>query len=283
MTQTPECIICGHTSHSPFYEGILKCSNCSYVFADLSISDDELFALYSEQYFRGEEYRDYASEKAMIQKNFKLRYDVLRSFLKPDRHQHLFEIGSAYGFFLDLVRNDFESIRGIDVTDEGTRFAREELDLPVAQGDFLDHGLGDQKIDVACMWDTIEHLRSPHLYLEKVSNNMDAGGVVAITTGDIESYPARMRGAKWRLIHPPTHAHYFSQETMARMLKNYGFTVEYHRYCGFYRSTESIAYGILVLRRQRPTLFERLKKAGVLKLDIYLNFYDIMYTIARKA
>lgn len=244
------------------------------------MSDDELFSLYSENYFRGEEYRDYASEKAMIQKNFKLRYDELRTFIKPERHKRLFEIGSAYGFFLDLVRNDFESVRGIDVTEFGTNYAREELKLDVTTGDFLDLPVG--KIDVACMWDTIEHLRSPHLYVEKIAANMDADGLIAITTGDIESYPAKMRGAKWRLIHPPTHAHYFSRDTMARMLDNYGFDVIYHKYCGFYRSTESIAHGILVLRKQRPKLFERLNSAGVLKFDIYLNFYDIMFTIARK-
>jgi 2-polyprenyl-3-methyl-5-hydroxy-6-metoxy-1,4-benzoquinol methylase len=246
------------------------------------MSDEELFSFYSENYFRGEEYRDYASEKAIIQKNFKLRYEVLRSFIDPERHKQLFEIGCAYGFFLDLVRDDFEKVGGIDVTEAGIRFAQEELKLPVTQGDFLDYDLGGEKLDVVCMWDAIEHIRHPHLYLEKVGRNMDSGGLVAITTGDIESVPARLRGAKWRLIHPPTHAHYFSRDTLAKMLSNYGFEIVYHRYCGFYRSTESIAYGILVLRKQRPKLFERLSSAGLLKFDIYLNFYDIMYTIARK-
>ena len=115
MTNTPECIVCGHSTSDPFYEGILKCSNCSYVFADIRLSDEELFSLYSEKYFLGEEYRDYASEKAIIQKNFKLRYDVLRKFIDPERHKRLFEIGSAYGYFLDLVRDDFDSVSGIDV------------------------------------------------------------------------------------------------------------------------------------------------------------------------
>lgn len=281
-TAVAECIVCSHTATTPFYEGILKCAGCGYIFADLSLSDDELFALYSENYFAGDEYRDYAAEKDIIQKNFRLRYKVLRSYLDRERHKNLFEIGSAYGFFLDLVRADFDTVGGIDVTEAGVRFARDKMGLNVSQGDFLDHELAD-KIDVACMWDTIEHLRSPHLYLKKISDNMDSGGVVAITTGDIGSVPARLRGQRWRLIHPPTHAHYFSPETLKHMLANYGFEVLYNRYCGFYRSTETIAYVILVLRQQRPKLFERLKRSGLLKFDLYLNFYDIMYAIARKA
>lgn len=280
-TATAECIVCNHTATTPFYEGILKCSGCGYIFADLSLSDDELFALYSENYFAGEEYRDYAAEKDIIQKNFRLRYKVLKSYLEPERHRNLFEIGSAYGFFLDLVRDDFDTVAGIDVTEAGVQHAREKLGLNVAQGDFLDHEL-PSRIDVACMWDTIEHLRSPHLYLEKISTNMDTGGIVAITTGDIASIPARLRKERWRLIHPPTHAHYFSRSSLKQMLANYGFEVLHNRYCGFYRSTETIAYVILVLRQHRPKLFERLKQAGLLKLDLYLNFYDIMYAIARK-
>lgn len=282
MTQDLACIVCGNTANKPFFEGIVQCTGCDYVFADLRMSDEELFSLYTEQYFRGEEYRDYAAEKEMTQKNFQLRYKTLQRHMDKNRHKSLFEIGCAYGFFLDLVRDDFETVAGIDVTDEGIRYGREELGLNVQRGDFLDYEV-KERIDVACMWDTIEHLRSPHLYLEKVSQNMDSGGVVAITTGDIASIPAKLRGDKWRLIHPPTHAHYFSQATMSRMLGNYGFKVEYHRHCGFYRSTESMAYSILVLRKQRPALFEKLKKTGLLKFDIYLNFYDIMYTIARKA
>ena len=51
-------------------------------------------------------------------------------------------------------------------------------------------------VDVVCMWDTIEHLQHPHLYIERASANMNRGGVIAITTGDIGSLMARMRGAE---------------------------------------------------------------------------------------
>lgn len=132
------------------------------------------------------------------------------------------------------------------------------------------------------MWDTIEHLRQPEQYIEKISKQMASGALLAITTGDIGSLNARLRKEQWRLIHPPTHIHYFSKQSIATMLNNYGFDVVYNQYCGFYRSVDNIAYNIFVLRHKQPKLYKLLKSLRLTELDFYLNLYDIMYVIAKK-
>lgn len=277
-----ECIVCSSNLSQPLYRGIDKCSNCGHVFADLSLSSEKLFEIYQKSYFFGDEYSDYVSDKRVVQKNFQLRLKTLTKFLKPERHRSLFEIGCAYGFFLELAQSRFAQVQGIDITEDGIRYAKQQLNLDVIQADFLDYDLSDRTIDVACMWDTIEHLANPHLYIEKLSKHMEKGALLAITTGDIESFNARTRKEQWRLIHPPTHIHYFSQKSLAQLLNNYGYEVIYSRYCGFYRSLDNVAYNILVLRWKQPKLYKILEKIGILKLDFYLNLYDIMYVIARK-
>jgi 2-polyprenyl-3-methyl-5-hydroxy-6-metoxy-1,4-benzoquinol methylase len=192
------------------------------------------------------------------------------------------EIGSAYGFFLELVRDDFPKILGLDLTDEGVRYSRDELGLPAVQADFLDYDFGSEQIDVVCMWDTIEHLRRPDLYLEKIASLTQPGALLALTTGDIESHVARFRKEHWRMIIPPVHVHYFSKRSITQLLNNYGFDVIYNRYCGFYRSASNAAYIILALRHKRPNLFKRLQSTGLLNWAFYLNLYDIMYVIARR-
>lgn len=279
---TPQCIVCDGVSVKPFYAGILQCQRCNYVFANLNLTDEELLDLYSDRFFCGGEYKDYLADKRVLQKNFELRLRVLRPLLRPERHKHLFEIGSAYGFFLDVVRNHFASVRGIDVNERGARYAHERLGLDVIQGDFLRHDFGSEKFDVVCLWDTIEHLREPHLYLQKISCHTEGGALIAITTGDIESPVAKFRKQKWRLIHPPTHAHYFSAETLTRLLDRCGFDVIYNRYCGFYRNADSAIHNILVLRHRKPRAYELLRRSGTVNFDFYLNLYDIIYVIARR-
>ena len=278
-----KCIVCDSSHARPFHKGLLQCQRCSHVVADLRITDEELFQLYKKDYFFGDEYSDYVADKPVIQKNFNLRLKTLKKFLKPHVHRNLLEIGSAYGFFLEVAQNYFNTVQGIDITEDGVRYAREVLHLDVLQSDLLKHDFENQTFDVVCMWDTIEHLRDPQLYIEKVSRHMNTGSLLAITTGDIASLNARLRKDKWRLIHPPTHVHYFSRKTLAQMLKNYGFEVVYNRYCGFYRSVDNIAYNILVLRQQQPKLYKLLKQLRLTDFDFYLNLYDIMYMIARKS
>jgi len=252
------------------------------VFADVRLSDDELFAIYNLQFFEGAEFGDYAGDEVFFRKNFRLRFKELKKFIDPVRHRHLLEIGSAYGFFLDEVRDEFVSVQGVDITEAGVRYASERFGLKVIQADYLKHDYGEQKFDVVCMWDTIEHLRSPHLYLEKIATQTDRGALLAITTADIDSLNGRVRGSKWRMIHPPTHLHYFSKTTLTRLLNNYGFEVVYNEYCGFYRSIGQVAYNILAHRNQQPGLFRFVEKLGVKNLGFYLNMYDIMFVIARR-
>ncbi|HBB35116.1 MAG TPA: hypothetical protein DDZ80_22800 [Cyanobacteria bacterium UBA8803] len=277
-----ECIVCGSTQAETFYQGLLKCRKCSHIFADLKLTDEELFQLYSRNYFLGDEYSDYVADKRVIQKNFKLRLKTLRSFLDPNLHASLLEIGCAYGFFLEVAQTRFKRVLGIDITEDGVKYASNILHLDAIHGDLLKYDFGEQKFDVVCMWDTIEHLRQPQLYIEKMSRHMASGSLLAITTGDIASMNARLRQDKWRLIHPPTHIHYFSKTTLAKLLNNYGFDVVYNRYCGFYRSIDNIAYNIFVLRQKQPHIYNWLKHVGLTNFDFYLNLYDIMYAIARK-
>lgn len=276
------CLICRGTDTEPLYKGLLRCRHCQYIFAGLSLSDEELARLYDHTLFKQGAFLDYEADRKYLTKNFRLRYRTLRRYLDSARHQRLLEIGSAYGFFLDVVRDDFRDSLGIDLTDEGVRYTREELGLSAVQDDFLKHDFGARRFDVVCMWDTIEHVRRPDLYVEKIAALTEPGALLAVTTGDIGSIVARLRGEKWRMIIPPVHAHYFSRATLERLLKEHGFEIVYNRHCGFWRGASNVAYIILALRHKSPEVFKRLERLGLLNWGFYLNIYDIMYVIARK-
>ena len=277
-----KCVICKGIFTKSMYDGIRKCQKCGHVFFDLNLSDEELHKLYGRNYFFGGEYNNYLKDKKILQKNFKLRMRILQKFLEPARHKYLLEIGCAYGFFLDIAKDQFHTTQGIDIAEDGVSYARTQLKLDAINANFTQHNWGNQKFDVVCMWDTIEHLRDPDIYLEKISNLMVRGSLLALTTGDIESLNARIRKKKWRLMHPPTHIHYFSRRTLAKLLDNHGFDVIYNQYCGFYRSIDLIAYRTLMLNKKRPWLYNILQKSGIANIGIYSNLYDIMCVVARK-
>jgi SAM-dependent methyltransferase len=275
------CLVCGGQHRPSSLPGLLQCAACGFVTANVDLSPEALRELYTSRYFAGDEYRDYVGERALFEKHFRLRLKTLLQYVPAPRDKRLVEIGSAYGFFLAVAREHFKSVEGIDISADAVGYAVRELGLAATAGDFLDYPLA-QPVDVVCMWDTIEHLQHPHLYIERTSENMNSGGMIAITTGDIASPMARMRGAKWRQIHPPTHLHYFSKATLTKLLDRCGFTVRYSGSDGAYRSLDTIAYIILTIKHQQPRLYQALKKTSLLRLDFYLNMYDIMFLIAEK-
>lgn len=276
-----KCIICGGSLENNTYKGLVKCNKCGFITTNLDITESELEELYSSKYFNGEEYNDYLSDKKLIQKNFNNRLKKIYENVPKSDEKKLFEIGCAYGLFLDIAKENFKHVEGIDISKDAAKYARETLKLDATAGDYLSYNI-EEKVDVICMWDTIEHLKSPHLFIEKASSHLNNNGIIAITTGDIGSFNAKFRKEKWRQIHPPTHMHYFSKNTLETLLRKNGFELLSCTYPSSYMSVKNIAYIILTLRTKNKKLYNYLDKAGLLNWYIRINMFDLMYIIARK-
>lgn len=71
------CLVCGGVYEPSNLPGLLTCRGCRCVTANIAISSAELDALYSANYFAGEEYHDYIAERRIIEKNFRTRLKTL--------------------------------------------------------------------------------------------------------------------------------------------------------------------------------------------------------------
>jgi SAM-dependent methyltransferase len=279
VTSKP-CELCGHTGEmSPMYprRRIVRCPFCALIFYDARV---DTASLYGDEYFRGGEYFDYVADRKVIQWNARKRIDRLRRLVRPGGR--LLEIGSAYGFFLELAREHWR-VRGIDVTPGGVQYSRDVLGLDVAQADFLDLPEEPESFDAICMWDTVEHLPHPVRFIEKAARWLKPGGVLVMSTGDAGSLVARIRGERWRQIHPPTHLYYFSRGTLTQAVKQAGLEPVEISSEGVYRSYRSMAYGVFALGGKRTTWAYRIVTFGE-KLDfpVYLNLYDLFVLVAKK-
>jgi len=247
----------------------------------MALSDEELHALYGEDYFHGEEYRNYVSEEDSLKANFRRRISTLQEIIPDLKTLRLFEIGCAYGFFLDEVRADVAAARGIDISADATRYARDVKHVEAITGNYTDD-VSAAGVDMIAMWDTIEHLPRPDLFIEKAGRDIKEGGYIAITTGDIASLNARVRGKNWRMIHPPTHMHYFSVDTLTKLLNRHGFDVIHVSHPGNARDLRSILHFVLDLRLGWGGLYRRIANWRIFNLSLSLNLFDIMFVVARR-
>jgi SAM-dependent methyltransferase len=273
------CLVCGASSFTPLWEILQRCGGCGFVTARLDAPIDAR-RLYEGDYFTGEEYLDYRADEAFFRKNFRKRLNQIRQHASGGR---LLEIGAAYGFFLDLAREYFEVV-GYEVNPAAVAYARTALRLEVRQDDFLAATTADigGPIDVAVLWDVVEHLERPDLFLRKIADSSRPGGVLCLTTGDIGSFVARQRGRKWRMIHPPSHLHYFDRRTITHLLDRCGFEVLEIKAIGVARSIRQILYSILVLNLHAQRLYDTASRIVPSSAGFTLNTYDIMQVVAKR-
>jgi SAM-dependent methyltransferase len=276
--QSPRCLVCGNESFSTtpdYHNDLLKCNKCGFVFYKL-IADDEINYVYDENYYEGR-YYNYLADKKVTQKNFTNRLKVIKKYCSTGK---LLEIGCAYGFFLELANKYFD-VHGIDVAEAGVKYARDVIGLSnVKAGNYLAEYYPENSFDVISMFDTIEHLKLPNLFVEKAVKELKKGGLLCLTTGDIGSRMAQLQKKNWRLIYPPEHQVYFSIYSMKYLLERSGLELVNVSHPGYNRSLAMMLY-LTIFKNNKiigsSSLFKVLQK-----IPVYLNLYDIMFVIARK-
>jgi len=278
------CLACGSDAgFDPTLDTLARCRRCGFVTYQ-GASGVEPPALYDEAYFHGAEYPDYRGQEPGIRRSMRRHLRQMARFA-PLRGA-LLEIGCAYGFFLAEARAHFGRVIGTDVSDAALTHAREALGLDVRAGDFPSLDLGTERFDVVCLWDTLEHLARPDAYLRRAHDVLAPGGSVFLTTGDIGSWNARLRGAGWRLIHPPTHLHYFSRATIGRLLERSGFHVAGVETAGYYHTLFSVLGSLQIRGGATGRLAAR--AAAVLgprftnRVGAFVNLGDIMFVAATR-
>ena len=269
------CEICNKKHWTKYNHKLVKCKNCGLIRANNTYSDKNLIDLYQHAYYFGEEYIDYINDRQSLEKNFKTRIDYLQKQGYLNTDSHVIEIGSAYGFFLNLIKNKCKSATGFDITKEGVDYAKNNFQVDAICGDFLKYD--GKKVDLICMWDVIEHLSVPGAFVKKISESLRPNGKLILTTGDIGSLLAKLQGNSWRMIHPPTHLFYFDKNSIRNLLKNNGLSVKSIRYTSTYRNVGSVL--------SKLKLGFLVKILSILNLQnkyFGVNTFDIMEVVAIK-
>ena len=278
-----QCVICKNSKNlKKKFTNLLECSQCGHIFANLNLDFSKVQDLYNDDYFFGNEYINYIKDKKQIQKNANLRVKLIKRFSHKFLKQNLFEIGCAYGFFLNFVKKKFNYVEGIDVNNEAIEYGKKNFNIDISCDDFETKNIEKNKFNIFCMWDVIEHLQNPDIYLKKINKISQKNSLLCITTGDIKSFNAKLNGKNWRLIHPPTHIHYFSKETIKKILENNNFEIINFEHCGYYRNLSFILNKINFLTKYFSWLIKILTFLKIDNLDIYLNIYDIMFIIPKE-
>jgi len=279
------CIACGAEDWEPQWDVLCRCKSCGFRRAAELLSPADAAGIYTEDYFSGEEYGDYLADREVHVRNFAARWRDMRRI--AGEIPSVFEIGCAYGLFLEYASSQGAKAAGIDVSAAAVEHAAQKLGQQAILGDILSAPIAPGEYGAFCLWDTIEHLPHPQAVVARAARLLPSGGWLFLTTGDIGSLLARLRGRRWRMIHPPSHLQYFSRQTMRQFLARQGLTVVEIRSVSVYRTLQSVLSGLRALgrgySREAASLLSRAVPAQVQqRIGMRVNLGDIMFVAARR-
>ena len=201
---------------------ILRCRGCGLGATELPVGFDP-DTLYDESYFQGgvsDGYADYLASEPVIRREFRRVLDHMGRVRPPGGR--LLEVGCAYGFFLAEASSDYECI-GVDVSQAAVEFCRARGIKAFHPDDPAWKAFAPY--DAIVMLDCIEHLSNPEGVLDSLRRVSRTNALLVLTTGDWESLYARASRSHWRLMTPPQHLYFYSEDTLHRLLARFGFRV----------------------------------------------------------
>jgi 2-polyprenyl-3-methyl-5-hydroxy-6-metoxy-1,4-benzoquinol methylase len=283
-----KCLACGEVLHTFFCtkrgHDLYKCSECSML--SLHPVPHQTDDIYGKDYFSGSTegygYVDYDEDKEPMRQTF---HDYLR---KIEGHTGkkglLLDVGAATGFFMSIAEGAGWKTKGVEISKYAMMLAQKK-GLDVIHGTMANIDVASPIFDVITMWDVLEHMPDPITDLKRARDMLDKNGLLVLNTPDSGSVYAKLLGKRWHLIIPPEHIHYFTNESIAKVLDACGFetisisrigkkfTLEYI----FAMLHKWLNWGIFM---SSVRFLKKHKKLG--QFSIPINLRDNMFVVARK-
>ena len=215
-----------------------QCPLCRFTFLAPSPDENEMRRYYPPEYY-GQEPRKFQGWVESFRVFFAWnRMNRARKFFpRPGR---ALDIGCGQGTFLKMLKAHGWECHGTELSAESADRASRS-GIPVSVGEIQNEQFPPGFFDLISFWQVLEHLREPWKSLQDLLPLLKKGGVVAISTPNVESLQAKVSKCQWFHLDAPRHLCLFSPKTLGRMMAPLGFKpLEIHHF-----SLEQNPYGWL--------------------------------------
>jgi len=222
------CIVCSGSSSSRRRFAvsniwIRECDCCGHQFAEIADRDHHIEDTYGDDYFSkgGAGYRDYLGDSPLFLQRAKWYADRVARYCAPGT---LLDVGAAAGFTLRAFADAGWDGLGIEPNARMAEHARLQLRVAV-EATTLEAFSSGHRFDLVTMLQVLPHFPDPRAALHRAARLLRPGGYLLIETWNRRSWTARLFGKSWHEYSPPSVLHWFSNQTLIRLLGSEGFAV----------------------------------------------------------
>ncbi len=200
---------------------IARCRGCG--FAVTTPQPADLVSYYPAGYYGAPGGRRFpALVEAMQQWLYARRVRGVESVAGAGRGRVL-DVGCGRGLLLKEFQRRGWTVQGTELSEGGAAYAREVLGLEVSIGELSSLCFPPNHFDVVTLWHVLEHLPDPRVLLAEVNRILKPGGVLFVGVPNFGGCEARVCRAGWFHLDVPRHLTHFTQDDLAKAVKEAGF------------------------------------------------------------
>jgi SAM-dependent methyltransferase len=200
----------------------VRCLRCGLVYVTPRLRDHLLQQEKFYQILTGGNL-EAAVERDRNPRRMKSLIQAARSYLPYKRNGILLDVGCGFGAFLGAAKSVGWKAWGVEVASLAVSVASRYHD--VFHGYLSDAPYEPNSFDVVRLNNVIEHVPSPRALLGDIRRVIRPGGLLFISTPNVESFTAALQGVRWRYVQGEHHIYLFSLRTIRRLLETEGFKI----------------------------------------------------------
>tara|TARA_Y100000816_G_scaffold287329_1_gene269840 strand:- start:10 stop:759 length:750 start_codon:yes stop_codon:yes gene_type:complete len=139
-------------------------------------------------------------------------------YLKKKKPGKILDIGCGHGWLLSGLNNKWKKF-GLDISHYASKNAQKYGEIFV--GELKNYK--QRNFDVITALHFIEHHPKPENFIIQVKKILKKNGILILETPDFDSAAARRYKKNFRLLFDKTHISLFSQDSLIRFVRKYGF------------------------------------------------------------
>ncbi len=204
----------------------LRCSRCSLIFLYPRPRKSDINKIYNSNYFktRNEDdvgYEDYLKLEPFLRPYFEKKVKQINEIVGEKRGKFL-DVGCALGILLEIAQKHKYETFGLDVSSFAVEKVKEK-GIKAEVGELVKAKFKSNYFDVIVTLQLMEHLLDPLEFLLAAKKFLRKGGVLLLTTPDIEGILPKLLGKKWYGWDMPDHICYFNKDALNSALEKAGF------------------------------------------------------------
>ena len=203
----------------------LECQNTGTLIVNPRPSRTDLFNFYKDSKSNDFWYNNFFLPKLKQRINFTIKPKVnyLTNNFKSYHNKRIIDIGCGSGDFLVNLKKRWKKSKlfGLEPSETMSKKFKDN-DIKIFNN-VIEKFKVNKKFDVVTCFELFEHVHDPHIFIKSLNNILSRGGLIYLSTLNIDGFDIKYLRENSNSIYPPYHLNFFSIKAMKKLLSLNGF------------------------------------------------------------